>query len=280
MDWWQAVILGLVEGLTEYLPVSSTGHLILAQRMMGIPGGEAADAFAICIQAGAIVAVLGLYWRRVRQMSMGLLGRNPQGLKLLINLVAAFVPAMVFGLLLNKQIKAHLFGLWPIVIAWFIGGIAILAVAKWKGHSKEQRETSNQTGLELTDLTWKLALIIGFAQCIAMWPGTSRSLVTLVAGLAVGMKLAAAVEFAFLLGVMTLGAATCYDGLKHGSVMLESYGILPLGIGFLFAFLSAVVAVKWMVTYLQNHGLQIFGWYRVAIAVVVAVLILAGVLHN
>lgn len=280
MDWWQAVILGLVEGLTEYLPVSSTGHLILAQRMMGIPGGEAADAFAICIQAGAIVAVLGLYWRRVRQMSMGILGRNPQGLKLLINLVAAFVPAMVFGLLLNKQIKAHLFGLWPIVIAWFIGGIAILAVAKWKGHSKEQRETSNQTGLELTDLTWKLALIIGFAQCIAMWPGTSRSLVTLVAGLAVGMKLAAAVEFAFLLGVMTLGAATCYDGLKHGSVMLESYGPLPLAIGFLFAFLSAVVAVKWMVAYLQSHGLQIFGWYRVAIAVVVAVLIVAGVLHN
>ena len=280
MDWWQAVILGLVEGLTEYLPVSSTGHLILAQRMMGIEGGEAADAYAICIQAGAIVAVLGLYWRRVRQMFMGLLGRNPHGLRLFANLVAAFVPAMVFGLLLNKQIKAHLFGLWPIVIAWFVGGIAILAVAKWKGQSKEQREASNQTGLDLTDLTWKLALIIGFAQCIAMWPGTSRSLVTLVAGLAVGMKLAAAVEFAFLLGVMTLGAATCYDGLKHGSAMLDTYGIVPLAIGFLFAFLSAVIAVKWMVAYLQSHGLQIFGWYRVAIAVVVAALIVAGVLQK
>ena len=277
MDWWQAMILGLVEGLTEYLPVSSTGHLILAQRLMGIDHDTAADAYAICIQAGAIVAVLGLYWRRVKQVALGALGRHGQGRRLLLNLLAGFVPAMVFGLLLNKAIKAHLFGLWPIVGAWFVGGVAILLVGRYKRNQHTSITTTEgeapreEVGFDLTELTWKLALVIGFAQCFAMWPGTSRSLVTIVAGLLVGMRLASAVEFSFLLGVITLGAATCYDGMKHGREMLDSYGIIALLIGFFFAFISAVFAIKWMVAYLQRHSLQIFGWYRVALAVVVAV---------
>ncbi len=287
MDWWQAMILGLVEGLTEYLPVSSTGHLILAQRMMGIGGGEAADAFAICIQAGAILAVLGLYRRRIFQMLGGLIWRERGngGLSLLRNLIVAFLPAMIFGLLLNAKIKEHLFGLWPIVAAWLIGGVAILAVA-WKINGRKKAantagqvaSTPMQRGFDMERLTWQLSLVIGLAQCIAMWPGVSRSLVTIVAGVLVGMRLAAAVEFSFLLGVLTLGAATCYDGYKHGDVMLETYGAVPLLLGFLFAFLSAVVAVKWMVTYLQSHGMQIFGWYRVALAVIVGTLILLNVL--
>lgn len=285
MDWWQAIILGLVEGLTEYLPVSSTGHLILAQRMMGIGGGEAADAFAICIQAGAILAVLGLYRRRIFQMLSGLIWQGTGGLPLLRNLIVAFLPAMVFGLLLSSRIKEHLFGLWPIVAAWLVGGVAILVVA-WKINGRNKADdgagsvasSPMHRGFDMERLTWQLALVIGLAQCVAMWPGVSRSLVTIVAGVLVGMRLVAAVEFSFLLGVLTLGAATCYDGYKHGDVMLETYGALPLLLGFLFAFLSAVVAIKWMVTYLQSHGMQIFGWYRVALAVIVGVLILLNVI--
>jgi len=305
MTWWQALILGIVEGLTEYLPVSSTGHLVVVQRLLGIGGSSpdakiAADAYAICIQAGAIVAVLGLYWKHVKQMLAGLMGKDAAGLKLIINLVTGFIPAAAIGLLAQDWIKKNLFGgdrfgLWPIIVAWLVGGVAILVVAnRRKGRHaassdtdvKNDSDTDGNTkqdgaegdGFGLGQLTWQLALIIGFAQCIAMWPGVSRSLVTIVAGLLVGMRLIAAVEFSFLLGVMTLGAATCYDGLKHGEMMLEHYGVIELGIGFLFAFVSAVIAVKWMIAFLQKHGLRVFGYYRIALAIAVAVLVLTKVI--
>lgn len=278
MEWWQALILGIVEGLTEYLPVSSTGHLLLAQRLMGITSDEVSDAFAICIQVGAILAVLGLYRNRVWQMTRGVVGQDPAGLKLAIRIVAAFLPAAIVGLLLEKPIKRFLFGgeefgLWPIVGAWFVGGVAILAVVLYR----KSKAVVFKKPLGLDDLTIRSAVIIGFIQCLAMWPGVSRSLVTIVGGLLVGLGLPAAVEFSFLLGVLTLSAATAYDGLKHGQQMIETYGPIPLTIGLVAAWISAVVAVKWMVGYLQRRGLAIFGFYRIALAIVVAVLILAGV---
>ena len=271
MDNFQALILGLVEGLTEYLPVSSTGHLLLAQRLMGIDSSTASDAFAICIQAGAILAVLGIYRQRVAQMVMGAVGRNEAGQRLLINLLSAFVPAAVLGLLLEKPIKKYLvggdeWGLWPVVAAWFAGGMAILVVSL----ARRRRGTSPTTGFDLEHLTVRMALIVGLAQCIAMWPGVSRSLITIVGGVLVGLSLPAAVELSFLLGVITLTAATAYDALKHGPEMLATYGATPLLIGFGAAWLSAVLAVKWMVGYLKSHGMEIFGWYRVALAFVVA----------
>ena len=271
MDNFQALILGLVEGLTEYLPVSSTGHLLLAQRLMGIDSSTASDAFAICIQAGAILAVLGIYRQRVAQMVMGAVGRNEAGQRLLINLLSALVPAAVLGLLLEKPIKKYLFGgdewgLWPVVAAWFAGGMAILVVSL----ARRRRGTSPTTGFDLEHLTVRMALIVGLAQCIAMWPGVSRSLITIVGGVLVGLSLPAAVELSFLLGVITLTAATAYDALKHGPEMLATYGATPLLIGFGAAWLSAVLAVKWMVGYLKSHGMEIFGWYRVALAFVVA----------
>lgn len=275
MDNFQALILGLVEGLTEYLPVSSTGHLLLAQRIMGIPSSAASDAFAICIQAGAILAVLGLYRARVAQMTMGLLGRDDMGRRLALNLLAAFIPAAVLGLLLEKTIKKYLFGgdewgLWPVVAAWFVGGVAILAVSA----VRRRRGKTPSTGLDLDHLTLRMAVIVGVAQCIAMWPGVSRSLITIVGGMLVGLSLPAAVELSFLLGVITLTAATAYDALKHGPEMLATYGAVPLLIGLGAAWLSAVLAVKWMVSYLKSHGLGIFGWYRVVLAIAVTVWLL------
>lgn len=276
MDILQALILGLVEGLTEYLPVSSTGHLLLAQRLMGIGSSEAADAFAICVQAGAILAVVGLYRARVFQMANGLIGRDAEGRHLATCLIAAFIPAAVLGLLLEKTIKKFLFGggelgLWPVVAAWFVGGVAILVVSFLRKKKGEAR-----SGLSLDRLTISMAVIVGAAQCLAMWPGVSRSLITIVGGLLVGLSLPAAVELSFLLGVLTLGAATAYDTLKHGSEMLSQFGAVPLIVGLVTAWLSAVVAVKWMVGYLNKHGMEIFGWYRVVLAIVVAVWILGG----
>ncbi len=285
MTTGQAIVLGIVEGLTEYLPVSSTGHLLMAERIMNIGKNSelsaaeqennktAADAYAICIQAGAIIAVLGLYFRRVLQMVQGVLGRNPAGFRMFINVVVGFLPAAVIGLLFNSIIKTYLFGPWPVVAAWFVGGVAILAVC-----SRQKGSTVKSGGYTLENLTWKMSLIIGIAQCIAMWPGVSRSLVTIVGGVLVGLSLPAAVEFSFLLGVVTLGAATCYDGLKHGEVMLQTFDPYSLAFGLFFAFVAAVFSIKWMVSYLNSHSLAIFGYYRVALALVTGGLLITNVI--
>ena len=267
MTYLDSIILGIVEGLTEYLPVSSTGHLLIVQRMLGIPESPEANAFAIVIQAGAILAVLGVYRKHVLEMLAGLVGKNPEGLKLAINIIVAFIPAAVFGLLFDDKIEEILFGPWPIVAAWIMGGIVILATSKW---------LNSREGFSIKDLTWKQALLIGFMQCLALWPGTSRSLATILGGLAAGMSLVAAVEFSFLLGVVTLGAATAYKTLQHGDTMMNAYGPGVLAVGVMAAWLSAVIAVRWMVSWLTKHGLSIFAWWRFAAAAVVAGLILTG----
>lgn len=283
----QAIVLGVVEGVTEYLPVSSTGHLLLAQKFMGIGDGlksgeseenekekEAADAYAICIQAGAIIAVLLLYFGRVREMVKGLYGKSPGGLRMVYNVSAGFIPAAVIGLIFNKAIKSYLFGPWPVVAAWFIGGVAILAVG-WRRSGGGRRVLS---GKSLDELRVRMALMIGFAQCLAMWPGVSRSLATIVGGLVVGLSMSAAVEFSFLLGLVTLGAATAYDALKHGHLMLQMYNASALSLGLAVAFASAVVTVKWMISYLNKHGMALFGYYRVALALLVAALLMTRIL--
>lgn len=271
----QAFLLGLVEGVTEYLPVSSTGHLLVTQRILGIDSSNSADAFAICIQAGAILAVLGLYRMRVWKMTLGMLGRDAVGRHLAFSIILAFLPAAVIGLLLEKTIKKYLFGgdewgLWPVVAAWFFGGLAILAVSMFR----RMRGATPHSGVDLEHITLRMAVVVGLFQCIAMWPGVSRSLLTIVGGLVVGLSIPAAVEFSFLLGVVTLSAATAYDALKYGREMLEHYGAATLIVGFGAAWLSAVVAVKWMVGYLKSHGLEIFGWYRIGAALLVALWLL------
>ena len=271
MNNLQAFILGLVEGITEYLPISSTGHLLVTQRLLGIDSSNSADAFAICIQVGAILAVLWLYRVRVWKMTLGMLGRDAEGRNLAFSIILAFLPAAVIGLLLEKTIKKYLFGgdewgLWPVVAAWFFGGVAILAVTIFR----RMRGATPHSGLDLEHITLRMAVIVGLFQCLAMWPGVSRSLLTIVGGLLVGLSVPAAVEFSFLLGVVTLSAATAYDALKYGQEMLEHYGPVPLLIGLGAAWLSAVIAVKWMVGYLKSHGLEIFGWYRIGAAIVVA----------
>lgn len=278
MTLWEAALLGTVEGLTEFLPVSSTGHLLVVQRLLGMgTAGEAdkqaADAFAICIQLGAILAVLVLYRERVRAMARGLLGRDVQGRHLLGCVLVAFLPAAVIGLLFSDAIKEHLFGVWPVVLAWAVGGGAILAVA---GRAEAQREG----GKDLVGITLRVAFVIGLAQCIAMWPGVSRSLVTIVAGVLAGLSVAAAVEFSFLLGLVTLTAATLHDGIRHGSDMTAAYTPAALVVGLCFAFVSALLAMHWMVDYLRRHGLALFGWYRLAAAALVTGLVLAGVLSK
>ena len=265
MDLLQALLLGLIEGITEYLPVSSTGHLLIAQRLMGIPESEVSNAFAIVIQAGAILAVLGLYRQRVGQMLLGVAGRNPEGLGLAICVVIGFLPAAVIGALFDKAIEARFFGVGPIIGAWVVGGIVILALSGWIAR--------HRGGKPLEQIDWRGALIVGFIQCLAMWPGTSRSLVTILGGLLVGLSLPAAVEFAFLLGLVTLSAATVYKGMKMGDGLVHAYGVPVILAGFAMATVSAAIAVKWMVAWLNRHGLSLFAWWRFAAAAVAAALL-------
>jgi undecaprenyl-diphosphatase len=276
MPWPKAVVLGLVEGLTEFLPVSSTGHLILTQRLLGIgqtaDTSEAAEAYAICIQAGAILAVVGLYFRRLGQIVKGVLGGNTEGRTLGMNLIIAFLPAAVIGLTAESWIKRYLFGgdawgLWPIIAAWFVGGIAILIMSRWVDSHR------NTPRRPLESMTWKMALVIGLIQCLAMWPGVSRSLATILGGLWIGLSLPAAVEFSFLLGLITLGASTAYDALKSGELILAQYGWITPLLGLVTALISAAIAIRWMVRYLEKHPLSIFGYYRILLALLALALI-------
>ncbi len=256
-----SIILGLVEGLTEYLPVSSTGHLLVVQKMLGLGGDEATDlaleTYAICIQAGAILAVLFLYWGRIRQMLDGLVGRSEEGRHILIAVITAFVPTAIIGLVIQDPVRQYLFGVWPIALSWVVGGLVILYLSRTGFMTKP--------GKALDQITAQDALIIGGLQAIAMWPGTSRSFTVIIAGLLIGLSLKAAVEFSFLLGLITLSAATAFEGLQNGPALIDQFGVVNPLIGLAVAFVSAMVAVKWMVNWLEEKGFEIFGYYRIAI---------------
>lgn len=286
----ESLILGLVEGLTEYLPVSSTGHLIIAQYLLGLPESDAMHAFEICIQGGAILAVLGLYFSRVREMVHGLaggvltllgrywgrarrmsqsVGQNPAGLRMMWNMLLGFIPAAVIGVICSDYIKGYLFNATTVMVMWVVGGVVILLYVR-------QRRNHAGMGKELSQLTWRGALVVGLMQCIAMIPGTSRSLMTMLGGLTVGLSVAAAVEFSFLLGLITLGAATVHDAYKYGGDMVASIGWESIIAGSAMAWFSSVIAVRWMVGYLNRHSLSLFGWYRIAAGAVMLGLILCG----
>lgn len=284
MEWWQAAILGLVEGITEYLPISSTGHLILASSLMGLDESEqqksAVDAFNIVVQGGAILAVLGLYWPRVVQMIKGVLGQDQAGLKLAINIVIAFLPAAALGVPLNDWIEAKLFSTWPVLAALALGGVYMMLLDKYKIHPN-RADSENQTGKDITDLTWRGALAIGLMQCVAMWPGTSRSMMTITGGVLVGLKPKQAAEFSFLLGLPTLGGACVYklykDMTGEGPSMFETLGVTPILIGIAVATVSAALAVRWLVGFLNTHGLAPFGWYRLVLTAALGGAILGGI---
>jgi len=268
----KAVVLGVVEGLTEFLPVSSTGHLLVAQRLFDLSttreDDEAAVAYAIAVQLGAILAVGGVCRHRIAQIARGLRGRDRDGRRLAVSLLVAFAPAAAVGLLLGDQITDRLFDVWPVIGAWIVGGVFLLW---WQP----------QPGLiTITSLSARRAAIVGSAQLVAFWPGTSRSLVTIVATLAVGATMAAAVEFSFLLGLLTLGAATSLNLARHGDVLFAAYGWQTPVLGAVAAFISAGLAARWLMDYLRSRSLAVFGWYRLAIAAATATLIAIGAIST
>lgn len=285
MNIVQAIVMGLVEGITEYLPVSSTGHLIIASDLLGL-GGDAAqkkaiDTFNIVVQGGAILAVLGLYFPRVVQMCRGLLGKDAAGLKLALNIIVAFLPAVVLGLMFQEVIERRLFNTPSVITALAVGGVFMIVLdrIKFRGVSEEDDPEN-----DLLELGFRRALFIGLMQCIAMVPGTSRSMMTIVGGVMAGLRPKQAAEFSFLLGLPTLGGACVYSlakNLKESSDagmpnMFDLLGWMPILIGMLVAMVSAAFAVRWLVGFLNRHGLALFGYYRLALAAVLGTLIAMG----
>ncbi len=282
-----AITLGLVEGITEFLPVSSTGHLIIANHALGLdspaPVGvehkgravtfkEAADTYAVVIQVGAIAAVALLYWSQISRILAGLVGRDPSGLRLLRNLVLACVPPIVTALLFKDFIKSRLFSVQTVAWALLVGAAIMWFAERWR----RRRDASAPVGAYATeisaaDLSPLRALTIGFVQCLALWPGMSRSMTAMVGGYFVGLRPVRAAEFSFLLGLPLLGAAAAKDALDGGPAVIAAFGWINVLVGLVVAFVSAALAVRFFVGFLTRHGLAPFAIYRIILGVALLV---------
>ncbi len=270
MSWLDAALLGVLEGLTEFLPVSSTGHLILLGGQLG-QHDEAAKTLEIVIQLGAVVAVIVYYRERLRDLVQGLWRRDEASVRLATALIVAFVPAAAVGLALHKAIKAHLFGPVPVAAALIAGGVAMIAI------ERRRRGRGEEALLGLEHVTPRRALWIGLSQCLSLWPGASRSMTTIVGGQLTGLHTATAAEFSFLLAIPTLGAATLFDLAKHGRELVDAPGgAVSLGVGLAVSFGVALAVIAAFLRYLRRFGLAPFGFYRILLGLVVLAAVWLG----
>ncbi len=265
-----AFILGIVEGLTEFLPVSSTGHLILASDFLGFTG-EKANVFNIAIQTGAMIAIIWEYRQRFARVICGMFS-DAQAQRFILNLVVAFMPLAVLGLAFNKMIKSVLFSPVPVALAFIVGGIIILLVERYSDATKAPRVVS------VDDMSWKDALKVGLAQAVALIPGTSRSGATIIGGMLFGLSRRAATEFSFFLAVPTLIAAGAYESYKQRALFTLD-DLSMFGVGFVTAFVSAFLCIRWLLRYITTHDFTIFAWYRIVFGCVVLYAAHRGILH-
>lgn len=266
MDPLDAIWLGIVEGLTEFLPVSSTGHLILLGDLLGHQG-EAAKALDIVIQLGAVVAVVVYFRRRIVDLGRGLLVRRDTVSTTLAGaLTAAFVPTAVVGLLLHRVVKEHLFGTAPVAAALIVGGLLMVAVET----ARARLGRTSHEGLE--HVTIRKGFLIGLAQCVSLWPGSSRSMVTIVAGQLCGLDTRTAAEFSFLLAIPTLGAATLFDLVKSGPLIAaQPGGLETLVTGLVVSFLVSWLVVAIFLRFVGRLGMTPFGIYRILLGAAVLI---------
>lgn len=258
----KAAIMGVVEGLTEFLPISSTGHLILAGSLLGM-NDDKAKVFDIAIQTGAIGAVIIVYWQRLRD-TLVQLPSQPQARRFLLNVLIGFLPAVVLGLLFGKAIKAHLFTPEVVASTFILGGFVIL----WAERRQAAAVRSAAVIASVDDMGSLDALKVGLVQCLAMIPGTSRSGATIIGGMLLGLSRKAATDFSFFLAIPTLVGAGAYSLLKERALL--SMADLPMfAVGLVAAFISAYACVRWLLRYIASHSFVPFAWYRIAFGIVV-----------
>lgn len=254
----KAAVMGVVEGLTEFLPISSTGHLILAGALLGFDDDKA-KVFDIAIQTGAILAVIIVYWQKISS-TVRALPHSADAQRFALNVFIAFVPAVILGLLFGKAIKANLFTPEVVATSFIIGGFIIL----WA----ERRQASAVRIGEVEDMRWQDALKVGLVQCLAMIPGTSRSGATIIGGMLLGMSRKAATDFSFYLAIPTLIGAGAYSLYKDRALL--SIADAPMfAVGLVFSFLSAWVCVRWLLKFISTNSFEVFAWYRIVFGLVV-----------
>lgn len=254
----KAAVMGVVEGLTEFLPISSTGHLILAGALLGFDDDKA-KVFDIAIQTGAIFAVILVYWEKIRS-TLKALRYQVEAQRFVLNVFIGFLPAVILGLLFGKLIKAHLFTPWVVATTFIVGGFIIL----WA----ERRPPSSVRIRAVEDMRGRDALMVGLVQCLAMVPGTSRSGATIIGGMLLGLSRKAATDFSFFLAIPTLIGAGVYSLYKERALL--SMEDIPLfATGLVVSFISALICVRWLLKYIASHSFEIFAWYRIAFGLVV-----------
>jgi len=264
----KAAILGVVEGLTEFLPISSTGHLILAGDLLNF-NDEKGKVFEIVIQFGAILAVCWEYRAKILSVTDGLLQKQVDAQRFVLNLLVAFIPAAVLGLLFASAIKAHLFAPVPVAIALIVGGFFIL----WA-----EKRDHKITVESVDEMSWKDALKVGCAQAFALIPGTSRSGATIIGGLLFGLSRKAATEFSFFLAIPTLTAATVYEVVKYRDLFhVEDIGMFA--VGSVTSFISAFFCVRWLLRFISHHDFTVFAWYRIAFGLIVLGTAYSGIVN-
>lgn len=257
MSLLQAIIIAIIEGITEFLPISSTGHMIIAQKLLGVPDDPFVKAFIVNIQFGAILSVVLLYWKRFFQ-----------SLDFYFKLFVAFIPAAIFGLLFNDAIEALLESVQVVAITLLLGGIVLLFIDKWL-HPKNE-----------VIITFPKALVIGLFQCISMVPGVSRSAATIIGGMTQGLTRKQAAEFSFFLAVPTMFGASVlklYKGIKDTPEIFSGENLKILLIGNVVAFIVAMIAIKFFISFLTKNGFRVFGWYRIALGGILLALLAGGV---
>ena len=279
LDWTlalKAALMGIVEGLTEFLPISSTGHLILAGSLLDFTG-ETAKVFEIAIQTGAMLAVIWEYRQRLAATVTGL-ATEPAARRFALNLLVAFMPAAVLGLLLGKVVKEHLFHPVPVALAFIVGGLIILWVERRHRVQFGERdlEGTRRARVETVDQMSRLdALKVGLVQCLALIPGTSRSGATIIGAMMFGFSRKCATEFSFFLGIPTLMGAGAYSVWKQRDLL--QWSDLPMfAIGTVFAFFSAWLCIRWLIRYVSTHDFTVFAWYRIVFGLVVLVTAYSG----
>ncbi|NTW32004.1 MAG: undecaprenyl-diphosphate phosphatase [Bacteroidetes bacterium] len=255
MTYFQAIIIAIIQGITEFLPISSTGHMIIAETLLGLKSSEFTNVFAVCIHFGTILSVIILYWKRFFK-----------SLTLYYKLFIAFIPAAIAGLLLDDFISATLLNVFVVAVSLLLGGIVLLFVDKWFSVPNDKSE----------EPSYPSAFKIGLFQIIAMIPGVSRSAATIIGGMTQKLSRKNAAEFSFLLAVPTIIAASGYKLIKSYS-LISSSNINIIIIGNIVAFIIAFIAIKTFIGYIQKHGFKIFGYYRIILGIIILVLLACGV---